>query len=147
MQELTQNEANKLLAIEKHYRGNESYTFPTSKKTLPPIELTSFDGREKFILDVSRKGIDLSKYTFANRVRTVLTLARVDFLQGGRHVNPDNKIIMGPHMHYYREGYGDKWAFPLPDSVNDCHTPYQILQQFMTECHIVTRPQFEQRLF
>ncbi|MGL6225972.1 MAG: DUF6978 family protein [Thermoguttaceae bacterium] len=146
MQELTQHEADRLLQTEKHYRGKESYHFPADKETLPDIELMSSDGRAKFILNVSRKGIDLQKFTFANRAQ-IFTLARVDLLQGGRHLNPDQEIITGPHIHYYREGYGDKWAFPLPESFRNCQTPYQILQQFMTECHIVTRPRFEQRLF
>ena len=33
-------------------------------------------------------------------------------LAGRQHRNPDDAEVPAPHLHIYREGYGDKWAVP-----------------------------------
>jgi hypothetical protein len=71
------------------------------------------DKREHFHLDVSRGRIDLLKGKYQNRSRQAIILVRLDF--GGKpHRNPDDEEIACPHLHVYREGYGDKWAMPVP---------------------------------
>jgi hypothetical protein len=40
-------------------------------------------------------------------------LVRLD-LGGAPHRNRDDEEIGVPHLHLYREGFGDKWATPLP---------------------------------
>jgi hypothetical protein len=56
--------------------------------------------------------IDLIKGTYQNRARYVVVLVRLDF--GGKpHRNPDGEEIASPHLHIYREGVGDKWAYPV----------------------------------
>ena len=60
---------------------------------------------------------------------------RLDY-GGPLHRNPDGEEIPCPHLHIYREGYGDKWAVPIPtqDSPN-IHDHWQTLQDFMRYCN------------
>ena len=113
---LTQEDADRLVVMEKHCLQSKCYPFPREgEKVMVP--LVSEDRRHEFEMDVYSSRIDLKKYTFGNRTRRVITLIRVDIGSGGRHVNPDNEAITGPHIHKYREGFGDKWAEPLPDDL------------------------------
>jgi hypothetical protein len=109
---LTQEEANVLIAMEKH-RANEDHSdFPMRGQSLTrPLQST--DKREQFLLDLSRGRIDLVKVKMQNRGRQVVVLVRLD-LGGAPHRNPDDEEIGVPHLHLYREGFGDKWAVPLP---------------------------------
>jgi hypothetical protein len=109
---LTQHEADALLALEKVVATEQRPLFP-----LPGIKveipLQSRDGREAFLLDLSRGRIKLTKATYQNRCKHVVILARVD-IDGPPHRNPDGQEILCPHLHLYREGFGDKWAQPIP---------------------------------
>jgi hypothetical protein len=109
---LTQEEANILIAMEKH-RANEDHSdFPMRGQSLT-LPLLSGDKREQFLLGLSRARIDLQKVKMQNRGRQVVVLIRLD-LGGAPYRNPDDEEIAAPHLHLYREGFGDKWAVPLP---------------------------------
>ena len=59
---LTQQEADDLLGIEKHYFGNDLFTFPSLGGALR-ILLHSRDSREEFSFDITRSCIVLTKKT------------------------------------------------------------------------------------
>ena len=63
-----------------------------------------------------------------------MVLKRLD-LNGAPHRNPHDQIIPCPHMHTYREGYGDKWAEPVSAG------------KFITECNVVQAPSIQTGLF
>ena len=70
----------------------------------------------------------------------MVILARLDF-GGAPHRNPDGEEIASPHLHVYREGFGDKWAFPVPtDTFTDLADLWRTLQNFMHYCNIVELP-------
>lgn len=142
---LTQREADSLLKRDKHYLGNEQFSFPGLGGALR-IPLYSDDRREEFSLDISRGRIELRKNTFQTRARRVAILARVD-IGGPPHRNPDGEEIPCPHLHLYREEYGDKWAIPLPDNFKNYRDAEQTLMDFMDYCHVVTRPPIQPELF
>ena len=77
------------------------------------IPLTSVDKRENFMLDVTRAHIKFTKATFQNRAPAAIVLLRLD-LDGPPHLNPDGEEIPCPHLHIYRQDFGDKWAIPAP---------------------------------
>lgn len=105
------------------------------------------DKREDFLLDVTRMQINVSKVNYQNRVRQVVVLMRLD-LGGSPHRNPDGETIACPHLHIYREGYGDKWAFPVPaGKFKDLSNLFETLQDFMTECNVVEAPKIQGGLF
>ena len=110
--DLAQLEADALIALEKVRVDDLTHDYPSAGGKLT-LGLTSRDKREAFILDISRGRIDLAKGTYQNRAKQVIPLVRLDF-GGPPHTNPDGEVLQTPHLHVYREGFGDKWAAPLP---------------------------------
>jgi len=143
---LTQAEADALIAMDK-YRVNEVRSdFPMAGQSLV-LPLQSQDKREHFLLDVSRGRIDLLKAKMQNRARQVVVLVRLD-LGGAPHRNPDDQEILAPHLHVYREGYGDKWAIPVPaDRFTATADLWRTLEEFMRFCNITQPPHIERGLF
>src|SRR5205814_10608034 len=107
---LTQSEADKLTAIEKLFVKPETISLPPGSDLTH--ELVSNDKQEQFLLDLWRGTFRLSKLKFQNRARQVIVLVRLD-VDGAPHTNPDGQKLGGTHIHYYREGYDDRWALPL----------------------------------
>lgn len=143
---LTQAEADALTAMEKRRSDETEWQYPDLGGYVT-IPLVSMDRRESFLLDLRRGRIDLTKGTYQNRGRQVVVLARLDF-GGAPHRNPDGEEIRSPHLHLYREGFGDKWAVPVPcDRFPDPHDSWQTLQDFMRYCNIVEPPMIRRGLF
>jgi hypothetical protein len=110
------------------------------------VPLYSVDGSEEFKLDIRRNKIRLTKSTYQTRAQSIFVLARLD-IGGAPHRNPDGQEIACPHIHFYREGYGDKWAVDATHMVAACNDNFQVLQWFMARCNIVQPPNFQMGLF
>ena len=144
--DLTQAEADTLIAMEKHRCSEETWTFPMRGESIS-IPIQSIDGREQFLLDMSRGRIDFSKVKMQNRGRQIVVLVRLD-LGGPPHRNPDGEEIGTPHVHVYREGYGDKWAFPVPgDRFRDVGDVWKTLDDFFGYCNVTRPPHVKHGLF
>jgi hypothetical protein len=133
---LTQAEADKLMAMEKRAADEKEWLFPPPGERLA-IPLTSLDKRENFMLDVTRAQIKLTKATYQNRARAAIILMRLD-LDGPPHRNPDGVEVPCPHLHIYREGYGDKWAIPAP--VSSYANTLDLFQHSKRSCSSATSP-------
>lgn len=143
---ISQAEADALMALEKRRIDDNVWNYPRSRGCVT-IPLVSVDGREAFLLDLRRSRIDLAKGTYQNRGRQVVILARLDF-GSAPHRNPDGKEVGSPHLHIYREGYDDKWAFPVPaDKFSNLADPWQMLTDFMGFCNIIQPPLIERGVF
>ena len=143
---LTQAEAEALIAMEKHRVNEGSSDFPADGESVT-LPLQSADRREQFLLDLSRGRIDLRKVKMQNRGRQVVVLVRLD-LGGAPHRNPDGEEIPVPHLHVYREGYGDKWVAPVPvDRFGNLDDVWQTLGDFMGYCNITQPPRIQKGLF
>ena len=83
----------------------------------PPIKWTldvkSLESKETFLLDFFKRNIVVSRYSINKRYRRSIVLFR--YCNDGRHTNPDGKVFTGRHIHIYREGYDDKFAFPIQE--------------------------------
>lgn len=142
---LTQAEADALIAMEKHRVNEDRHDFPVAGSLVVPLQ--SPDKREQFLLDIKRGRIDLSKATYQNRGRQVIVLVRLD-LGGAPHRNPDGEELPCPHLHLYREGYGDKWAIALPsEKFSKTSNLWRTLEDFMRFCSITQPPWIEPGLF
>lgn len=143
---LTQAEADALIAMEKQCVTDVEYDFPMAGDSLA-VPLQSSDKREQFYLDISRGRIDLLRGKYQSRARQVIVLVRLDF--GGRpHRNPDDQELPCPHLHVYREGYGTKWAMPVPiDQFRRISDLYGTLEDFMRFCNITRPPYINRGLF
>lgn len=143
---LTQAEADALIAMEKHRTNEGLYDFPWKGGNLI-LSLQSPDKREEFFLDISRSRIDLLKGKFQNRARQVVVLVRLDF-GGAPHRNPDGEEVGCPHIHLYRESYGDKWAMPAPfELFGRTSDVFGTLEDFMKYCNITKPPKIQRGLF
>lgn len=143
---LTQVEADALLAMEKFCTEEKPYRSPEFGGKII-IPLSSLDERENFTLDIHRSSLKLEKGTYQHRGRRTIILARLDF-GGPPHRNPDGNEVGVPHLHLYREGYGDKWAFSLPqEPFAGKLEPWHLLTSFMIYCQIVRPPKLDRGLF
>jgi hypothetical protein len=67
---------------------------------------------------------------------------------GAPHRNPDDEEIPCPHLHLYREGYGDRWAVPLPaERFSDAGDPWLLLLEFMQFVNVTVPPDIRRGLF
>jgi hypothetical protein len=143
---LTQAEADALIAMEKRLVDAAKIDYPKPGSRLA-ISLVSSDKKEDFVLDVNRNRLDLSKVTHQNRARQVIVPLRLD-LGAAPHRNPNGEELAGPHLHVYREGYGEKWAFPVPsDKYRDIANLLVTLEDFMRHCNVVQLPEIQIGLF
>jgi hypothetical protein len=143
---LTQDEAEALIAMEKHRLDEVEWSFPRPGARLT-IPLTSADRRESFVLDVTRGQIKLTRATFQNRARQVVVLMRLD-LDGPPHRNPDDEEIPCPHFHVYREGFADRWAVAAPAHIyTDTGNLFATFEAFMRHCTITQPPRIQMGLF
>ncbi len=143
---LTQEDADALIAMEKHRVNEDRSDFPMRGESVT-LPLQSADKREQFLLDLSRGRIDLRKVKMQNRGRLVVVLVRLD-LSGAPHRNPDDTEIAAPHLHLYREGFGDKWAVALPpERFRDPLDGWATFEDFLRFCSITQPPYIDRGLF
>ncbi|MEW5874510.1 MAG: hypothetical protein AB1752_04935 [Candidatus Zixiibacteriota bacterium] len=143
---IPQADADALLAMEKRRENDDQYDYPGLGGAIA-VPVVSMDKRERFTLDVRRGSIDLLKGTYQTRARHVVVLARLDF-GGAPHRNPDDEEIASPHLHVYKEGYGTKWAIPLPkDKFPIPADLWHLLEDFFAFCNITSPPIIRRGLF
>jgi len=144
--EISQAEADALIAMEKHRADAKESFFPEEGGRLA-IALTSTDNRENFMLDITCARIKLTKATYRNRARQAIILMRLD-LDGPPHRNPDDQEIPCPHLHVHREGYGDKWAMRAPlERYPNVQDLFSTFEAFMQHCNIIDVPRIQKGLF
>ncbi|MDO8616110.1 MAG: hypothetical protein Q7T33_10325 [Dehalococcoidia bacterium] len=142
--DLTQTEADALLAMEKVRANDDAYDFPGVARGVT-IPLVSSNKREDFLLDMTRGRIELRQVTYQNRARAIVVLARLD-IAGPPHTNPDGVQIECPHIHLYREDFGDKWAFPVPTQFSNLADIWQALQDFMSFINLTSPPNIQRNM-
>ena len=136
---LTQADADRLLALEKH-RVDDQVWSPPHQGERVTVPLVSVDGHESFSLDLRRGRINFLKSTHQTRGRQIFVLARLD-VGGGPHRNPNDEVIECPHLHLYREGFNDRWAYPVPpDRFSNLGDATRTLQDFMDYCNVTKPP-------
>ncbi|HEX3659844.1 MAG TPA: hypothetical protein VHU89_00325 [Acidobacteriaceae bacterium] len=136
---LNQAEADQLIQTEKHFvHSPASISIPPGADET--YELTGPGDRERFQLDVWRGTLRLSKLKLQNRARAVVVLVRLD-VDGAPHTNPDGEQLSGTHLHLFREGYDDKWAYPVDSAqFTLLIDPGTTFQEFCAFCNIVAPP-------
>lgn len=109
-------------------------------------QINSITSKEIFLLDFYRGSVELSKYTINNRYRQTIIMLRYD--NGGRHTNPDGILFEGPHVHLYREGYNDKFAFAASEvNITSTDTMEQVFKKIMHFCNVKQVPTIEVPMF
>jgi hypothetical protein len=136
---LTQTEADQFMQMAKHF------VRPPAIITIPPgaddtYEFAGPNNRETFLLDVWRGTLRLSKLKYQNRVQTAVILVRLD-VDGAPHTNPDGVRLSGTHLHLFKEGFDDKWAYAVdPALFTVLSDPGKTFHDFCAFCKIETPP-------
>ncbi len=106
--ELTQSQADDYMAVKKR---------PTRRNSIELIApfdvtetLTSNEYGDIFKLDLKQGCIELDVFKLGNRAHDSFTLYRLD-IDDKTHRNPDGTNITGPHLHIYKEGFNDLFAY------------------------------------
>ena len=135
---LDQLEADRLILMEKKRRDDNVWGFPDLGGYVS-VPVVSIDGSENFLFDLGRGRLKLSKIKFQERY-IIYPLVRLD-IDGPDHLNPDGNIVPCPHLHRYREGFGDSWAEPCPaEAFSDLSNIRITLSQFLEYCRVVDPP-------
>lgn len=139
--ELTDERASVLLTTEKWRAEDVEVHFPAPGSRIEK-GVISVDYKDRFILTINRcSKKNPGKVTYQLRTTNADILLRLD-IEGPDHGNPDGTIIPCPHLHIYRQGYADKWAYPLPPELSgNLHDLLAILNDFMTYC-VITKPPY-----
>ncbi|MFZ3591339.1 DUF6978 family protein [Bacillus sp. DJP31] len=135
---LTQAEANMLISSLKQLLTDINIiNFPEPGDKLL---LSCKDGNNNtYMIDVTRGSIKPTKSTFQTRHRKTTVLVRVD-IDGPPLDNPDGEEVPCPHIHIYREGFEDRWAFPLDVKIKtNTKDLIQVLIDFFTYNNISNR--------
>ena len=144
--DIAQADAEALIGMEKRLVDENDWTFPAAGQRIA-LALTSIDKRENFSPDVTRSQIRLTKATYQNRARQAIILMRLD-LDGPSHRNPDGTEIPCPHLHIYREGFGDKWAIVAPSNrYSNTSGLFATCEAFMEHCNITGPSKLQRGLF
>lgn len=110
MSGLTQKQANDLTAMAKYFNTHNIKIPGSGESTV--FELSDSKGKNSFYFDIDRRGKIEFKYKLQERYETNDVLVRLD-INSPDHLNPDGSKVGRNHIHFYKEGYADRWAFDL----------------------------------
>ena len=109
MSDLKQEEVDFLINMEKEFEDQSTILlFPAPLQWTRKLKSTTTN--DTFLLDFYRGSFRIQKYTYNHRYRQTIVIFRFDSY--GTHTNPDDEVVSGPHIHIYKEGFGDKFAYP-----------------------------------
>ncbi len=137
---LSQEQADNFIKAPKYLVSDHQttkYNFAQLSESVN-FDLSDRISEEKYVLDINRRRIELTKNTFQNRVRRDIILVRLDTQDDIRHhKNPDGEKIYGSHIHIYSERYNDKQAYPLTKiGIDDGDNYFEMLLKFLNFCNI-----------
>lgn len=144
---ITQEEFELLHQIEKYLDiGEVGIEWPKKGKNLA-VPCYSKDNRESFEITINRGKIEVRKINYQQLYsQDKSILFRIDNI-GPRHQNPDGNYIDCPHIHIYKEGYGDKWAYSLNEIIGIVtENPIELFEAFLKYINVTDTPHIEYQL-
>lgn len=137
---MTKAEFDELHKIKKYLEVDESgIIWPARGKKLI-IPCYSLDDKEQFEININTSKIKIEKVTYQQLYCDKTILYRIDN-DGPRHQNPDGEFIDCPHIHIYKDGYGDKWAYPLAEYISTNSNDILVLfKSFLSYINVIDVP-------
>lgn len=141
---LTQFEADRLIQMSKIFVDNDPIVVsPGISSARELLEATVSSSRSTYLLDIWMGTIRLSKIKYQTRTRSTIILVRLD-ISSSPHTNPDGQTIGGTHIHIFREGFEDKWAFNLdPYLFSNPNDKAASFTDFCSYCNVLNPPSFQ----
>lgn len=125
---LDQNEADRLIAVPKESILKTVFTWYEGAR-LEEIFVELGGKESKFLLSLNRNPFEIRLQLRTKGAN--VGLARVD--NAAQHINPDGHVLRGPHLHWYRDGYGLAWAESI--DWHDPSKPLDTLRHFLDLVH------------
>ncbi|MCI6795388.1 MAG: hypothetical protein MR581_05365 [Lachnospiraceae bacterium] len=135
MSELTQTQADALIAMKKIFNGRNRKIAKSGESGI--FELSDEKGKNTFYFDIDRRGKIEFKCKFQERYETNDVLVRLD-INSPDHMNPDGTKVGRNHIHIYREGYADRWAYDIDKYGFEIYNSFQeYFYRFCEFCNII----------
>ena len=128
---LTQQEADELLKKAKEATRKEILNWESPSRT-DEIVIATGEPELQFLLSITRNPFEIKAH-FRTKSKNI-QLARIDTQK--QHLNPDGERIVGPHLHWYREGFVHlEWAEAIDwyDATKPMDTLYKFLNLIETK--------------
>lgn len=140
---LTDREVERLIAVTKHFVERTVINFPGFGCSLER-EVCSDEGHDDFLVDVNRRGkVKRTKCSYQERYAVTDIIFRLD-IDGPPHTNPDGAWVPCPHLHVYKEGFADKWAYPIDTmQFTDTNNLTKTFREFLHHCNIHDLPEIQ----
>jgi hypothetical protein len=123
---LTQQEAEELLKKAKEATRKEVLSWSSPSRN-DEVVIATGEPELQFLLSITRNPFEVKAH-FRTKSMNV-QLARIDTQQ--QHLNPDGERIVGPHLHWYREGFTHlEWAEAI--DWYDASKPMDTLYKFLS---------------
>lgn len=107
--EISQAQAQLLISALKEAVRKNAFTWDSNTRFDEPLVAVASEDLE-FVLSLNRNPFEIRLHLRTQKDN--IGLCRVD--AAPYHPNPDGSEIRDtPHMHFYKEGYGLKWAEPI----------------------------------
>jgi len=130
---LNQETFSHLLALQKEFEDSSTVSLGNSWSK----DIRARETKDRFILDYRRSKIEIRKYSMNKRVRSSVVMVRYCSLK--RHTNPDGTAFDGAHFHVYQEGFDDKVAFSVQDTLGidpNSSSREEVLSAILKYCNI-----------
>lgn len=139
---LKQEEADTLRMIEKYLINPQSVKLPPAQETtIYDIYYMKDDKRyDNMNLSTYRGRKNPHKVSYRILYDKCVMLVRIDSQDATYHINPDGKtkiLPYQPHIHIYKEGYGDKYAYLLPDEFSKTDDIVTLFMEFLSYSHVI----------
>ncbi|KFF30451.1 hypothetical protein BBOMB_1579 [Bifidobacterium bombi DSM 19703] len=114
----------KVLLQEMKDAAINDFDMPEGKERNKGFDVTGRQSASQFRISMYRGMVDFEKHSINAMLKEGnVVLMRLCVGAGRRHSNHDGTIVDGSHLHIYKEGYGDHYAYPVdiqsPDFIND----------------------------
>ncbi|MBA7515330.1 hypothetical protein ES705_07369 [subsurface metagenome] len=142
---ITQAEFDYLIKLEKRFETSHELVLGPAPLSWER-NINAIKTKDTFIFDFYRGSFELSKYTYNKRYRQTIILLRYD--ANGRHTNPDGATFDGPHVHIYKEGFDDKFAYPVTDiGIDETDGMKAVLEKFLIYRNVKSIPSIQTTMF
>ena len=127
---MTQAEAEEMLQKAKEAARKEVLSWSSPSRN-DELVIATGEPDLQFLLSLTRNPFEIKAH-FRTKSRSI-GLARLD--SQTQHFNPDGQRVLGPHLHWYREGYLHlEWAEPVDwyDAAKPMDTLFKFLDLIRT---------------
>lgn len=136
-EKLTQEEAERLLSMLK--KSLIEYLMLPQKGDKVEFDVCGDNKKDLFSINIFRGKINGNKINYNARIKSNgIMLLELHINATNRHINPDGTIITGSHWHIYKEGFGNRYAFPADDIEDNNFVQNTI--NFLDEFNVIEKP-------